>query len=123
MGVLRKKRFVGDMKCAKNNSREFPPWTEVDFTYNLVEKLDEKSVAYMLENINFGVRYWKDKHVSITDTHVIVSMRELDFAVGDMISFGTVEMVGYRKPYICDFTEDKLIRPYGTFMKFWETNS
>ena len=123
LGILRKKKFVGNMECTKNASWEFPPQTEVDFTYDLMQELDEKSIVYMLENVDCNVRHWEDKHISITDTHMIITSKELDFAVGDKISFGVVNTVNHDMAYICDVTEDKLIKPYGTFVKFREISS
>ena len=124
MGILRKKKFVGNTEYTKNVSWGVFSRAKVDLTYDLVQELDERSVVYMLENIDCSVHHWKDKHISITDTHMIITSKELDFAVGDKVSFGTIDTVARdRKAYICDVTEDKLIKPYGTFVKFKETSS
>jgi len=115
-GVLEKKNiFVGDMKCVDETyDTSFPDDSWKGLVYDLVKKLDDAAILYILEHTGYVITNWKDKYISITKTHIIITTRNLEFE-DDRIVFNTIGFGSWG--YICDFTENKLIKPYGTFLE------
>jgi hypothetical protein len=65
-----------------------------------------------------GVTYWNDKHLYVAKHRVIITSRELDINIGDRIVLGQ-QRGFHRDAYLCDITEDKIVKPFGRVIRLW----
>lgn len=117
MDVLENKRFIGDT-CAADAKYDqtWPDEQREKLIYDSIKKLDDVAIKRILEYWSHYVSNWKDKHINITKTHMIITTRELEFNIGDRVVFNVIGFDG--QIYICDVTEDKLMKPYGVVLSF-----
>lgn len=66
-----------------------------------------------------GITYWDDKHLYVTEKRVIITSKELNINIGDRIVLG--QQRGFDDDaYLCDITEEKIVRPFGRVIKLWD---